>query len=141
MSQTFLSTFCGAPVVPKIQPLTEKEVIDHFTSYIEQTCKDECTIVKYSMPKEFYGRINSINFWQIICSFLSNQMKFKIISSNYFGIGMLFECDYNLMSFKTFYCVSQRESSQHGEYFMQDYNCKDYDKIDFVVFRIYKANH
>ena len=139
MSQTFLSTFCSAPVVPKILPITEQNVIDHFTSYIEETCKDKCTVVKYSMPKDFYGHISYNAFWSIITSFLKNNMKFTIINPNYFSTGMLFDSDYNSMPFKLFYRVSQKQASHHGEYFMQDYNCIDDSKIDFVVFRIYKS--
>lgn len=139
MSQTFLSTFCGAPVVPKILPLTQKDVQNHFTSYIENACVNPVTVVKYSMPKEFYGRISSIEFWSIISSFLRNQMKFSIIKSNYYSTGMLYGSDYNSMPFQSFYLVTQKQASQHGEYFMQDYNCTDDSKIDLVVFRIYKA--
>jgi hypothetical protein len=139
MSQTFLSTFCNAPVVPEILPVTEQDVINHFTKYIENSCIDSVTVVKYSMPKEFYGRIYSINFWTIISSFLQNQMKFTIIKANYYSTGMLFDSDYAKMQFKSYYLVTQKQASHHGEYFMQDYNCTDTSKIDFVVFRIYKS--
>jgi hypothetical protein len=141
MSQTFLSTFCSAPVAPKIHPLTEKDVISHFTSHIEQTCNNEYSIVKYSMPKEFYGRIHSTYFWGYITNFLENDMKFLSIKPDYFSIGMLFDSDYAIMPFKSFYRVIQKEASQHGEYFMQDYNCKENENISFIVLRIYKANH
>jgi len=139
MSQTFLSTFCSAPVVPKILPITEQNVIDHFTSYIENSCTGQYTVVKYSMPTEFYGRISYNAFWSIITSFLKNNMKFTIINPNYFSTGMLFDSDYATMPFKLFYCVTQKQASHHGEYFMQDYNCIDDNKIAFVVFRIYKS--
>jgi hypothetical protein len=139
MSHTFLSTFCGAPVVPKILPITEQDVIDHFTSCIENSCTGQDTVVKYSMPTEFYGLICSINFWSIITSFLRNHMKFSIIKADYYSTGMLFDSDYNSMPFKSYYCVTQKQASQHGEYFTQDYNCTDDNKINFVVFRIYKS--
>ena len=139
MSQTFLSTFCSAPVVPKILPVTEQDVITHFTTYIEKSCIEQVTVVKYLMPKEFYGRICSINFWTIISSFLRNQMKFSIIKTKSYSTGMLFDSDYNSMPFQKFYLVTQEEKTQHGEYWMQDYNCMDDNKINFVVFRIYKA--
>lgn len=139
MSQTFLSTFCSSPTRPVIKAVTEQEVVNHFTTYIENSCIDSVTVVKYSMPKDFYGRISYNAFWSIITSFLKNNMKFTIINPNYFSIGMLFDYDYNSMPFQLFYRVTQKQASHHGEYFMQDYNCTDDSKIDFVVFRIYKA--
>lgn len=139
ISQSFFSTFCGAPVVPKIVPLTREMVIEHFTLHIQKVCNNQVTVVKYSMPKEFYGRISVDTFWEIICSFLRNEMKFTNIVPNYYSTGLLFESDYNSIPFNHFYCVSQKQSSHHGEYFMQDYNCKIGGAVNFVVFRIYKA--
>ena len=139
MSQTFLSTFCGAPVVPKNSSLTKQDVENHFTSYIENACVNPVTVVKYSMPKEFYGRISVNTFWSIIHSFLCNQMKFSVSNRNYGSLGMLFDSDYNTMPYQSFYLVKQEQASHHGEYFMQDYICNYDNKIDFVAFRIFKA--
>lgn len=138
---SFFDKYCKAPAQPVITPITRQNVIDHFTKYIDNHCTNTTELVcviKYSFPSEFIDRINPTDFWLNITSFLENDMQFKKIKQRYGTTGMLFDSDYKALPFRSFYAVIQKQASQHGEYFIQDYHATDFD-ISFMVFRIYKS--
>jgi hypothetical protein len=138
---SFFDKYCGTPSHTISTPITKQNVIDHFTKYIDTYCttsKDQVCDIKYSFPSEFIGRISTCDFWFYIVNFLENDMLFKQIKQKMCTSGMLFDSDYKIMPFKSYYIVTQQQASQHGEYFVQDYYAIDYN-INFVVFRIYKS--
>ena len=139
---SFFDKYCNAPSQSVPVPITQQNVIDDYKKHIELLCADtkktDC-IIKYSMPHQFIGRIEPYMFWSYIFSFLKNDMKFTCIEPSFCGSGLLFNSIYESMEFLKFYAVAQKQSSQHGEYFLQDYNCTKYCDVSFVVIRIFKS--
>lgn len=134
MSHDFISRYCGAPSQVEPKRITQQEVIDNFTNYIQKTCIQTNNIVRYSMPDKFIGLIHPDEFWSYIISFLESTMKFTRNSLlNYYSSGLLFESDYQTMAFKTFYTINQEKSSMKERY------CTRNDNISYVIFRIYKS--
>lgn len=145
-SMSFFDKYCNAPAQVVPITITQEIVIENYKKHIDMQCKStpqQTVVVKYSMPNEFRGKIDNLTFWTYILNFLANDMKFKCILASYGSSGMLFDSDYESMAFQTYYAVTEKESSHHGEYFMQDYNMR-YENgiprnISFVVFRIFKS--
>jgi hypothetical protein len=139
MYQPFISKYCKIPVKfgPEIIPVSEQEVIDHFTKYVEENCKQEINVVQYYMPNEFKARIKKEEFWRYICSFLSYQMEFEMYDTGYGKMDEIW--DYEKMDFKTYYTIYEKINPHYPEYTNQ-FICNDITKITKVVFRIYNPS-
>ena len=132
----FISEYCGAPEEPKIIPVTEEEVIEHFKNYIREKCTDPITVVQYYMPEEFEGRIDDSDFWKYICSFLSYDMHFEIYDPGSGKMDEVWDSTYEDMDFKTFYAVYEKPYYDTGLFNQYARYCGIITK---VVFRIYKS--
>lgn len=137
MSQEFISKYSTIPYIfgPFIEPATEEEVIDHFTSYIKEKCIEPITIVQYYMPEQFVDRISKKDFWRYICGFLSNKMDFEL-DGPYYGLEYIY-IPYEEMDFKTYYCIHHYRPFSDIPDCIEDSLCADVTMIDKVVFRIY----
>jgi len=148
MNQSFLDKYCAAPsqqVMQKVMhQITKESVIENFTNFIDNSCKsaspNSSRVITYKFPEEFHGQIIPSVFWQYIINFLNFTMKFnKIYVNRYTGLNILCNCDYDNMPCNSYYPITEKNSSHHGEYFKQDYYCHDDIYITSVVIRIFKS--
>jgi hypothetical protein len=128
MSQNFLNKYCS--------PITEEEVIKHFTDHIEQNCINEDNIVQYTMPKEFVDKISNESFWRIIYDFLSCKMDFDYDMG--WKMEYIDDIFYKSMNYKEYYTVWERPNPNYPEY-TEQLLCFDSTKINKVIFRIYNS--
>lgn len=135
----FISTYCGIPPEPEpsIVQVTEEEVIDNFTSYIKNTCVDEHNLVKYTMPIEFYGKIDKNQFWRNIIDFITREMDFEDYNLGEWKPELVYNTDYSSLGYKEFFLVTEKKYADYDNY-VEDYIALEIDKIDKIVFRIYK---
>lgn len=133
----FISTYCGIPPKSSIVQVTEEEIIDNFTSYIKDTCTNTHNLVKYTMPTEFYGKINKIEFWRIIIDFISLEMGFEDYNLGEWKPELVYNTDYTMLGYKEFFLVTEKKYADHDNY-VEDYIAIGIDKIDKIIFRIYK---
>lgn len=143
----FFSKYCTIPSssnqsIPKPEPITKEQVIEHFTTYIDTNCIDTYTTIKYEFPSMFSGLIDKPTFWLYILQFLKNDMQFIQNNNSPQYSGILYDSDYHVMRLRTFYIATSQQGFSHGEYFMQNYIYNSYQNtlfdIQFVAFRIFK---
>jgi hypothetical protein len=132
MYQDFVNKYCGEPIV---QSVTEEEIIQHFTKYIEKKCKNRITLIQYSMPDEFYERIIKEEFFKIICHFIEFTMNFEVSKPVNDKLQEIYDSDYDTMKFKQYYRIAEKTNKLPSQQFV----CLDLDKITKVVFIIYKS--
>jgi hypothetical protein len=149
----FISTYCDIPSEPKSSfvQVTEEEVIDNFTSYIKNTCVDEHNLVKYKMSNEFYGKIDKNEFWRIIIDFITREMGFDNFNLGEWKPELVYNSDYSSLGYKEYFLVTEKKYdtnydtnyvtnyvTNYDTNYVEDYIALEIDKIDKIVFRIYK---
>ncbi len=140
MSAEFIAKYCGVPPAPpKPIPVTEQEIIDNFTSYIEQSCIETITIVKYKMPDKFFGRIAKPDFWSKIIWFLSCTMGFEDHDEGNWRPEFKHDRDYENLDFKFYYIITEKKEIWNDKEYILDYVAIRNYEIDKIVFKIYKS--
>jgi hypothetical protein len=140
MYNSFTSKYCYVPVnhKPKVIPLTEEDIINNFTKYIENKCVNENTLIQYSMPEEFKDRIERPEFFRIICHFIDYIMKFEVYDPGLGKMDQIYDSTYESLEYGEYYCIAELPNTYYPGYF-QEFSCLDLCKITKVVLRIYKA--
>lgn len=135
----FISTYCDIPPEPKllIVPLSEEEIINNFITYIKNNCINEHNLIKYKMPSEFHGKIHKHKFWSVIIDFITREMGFEDYNLGEWKPELVYSNDYNNLGYKEYFLVSEKKYDNYDDY-VEDYIAIGIDKIDKIVFRIYK---
>ena len=135
----FISTYCGIPSESpsNIVSVTEEEIIDNFITYIKNICINQHNLVKYKMPTEFYGRVDKNQFWRIIIDFITREMDFEDYNLGEWKPELVYSTEYTMLRNKEFFLVTEKKYTDYDNY-VEDYIALDINKIDKIVFRIYK---
>lgn len=135
----FIDTYCSIPPKPKssIIPVTVEEIIDNFISYIENTCIDTHTLIKYKMPTEFYGRIDKDKFWEIVIHFVSYVMNFEDYNLGEWKTEPVYDTNYDNLGYGQYFLVSEKKYVEYDDY-IEDWIALEIHKVDKIVFRVYK---
>ena len=135
----FIETYCDAPPEPESQIVlaTKEEIIDNFISTIKNLSVDTHNLIKYKMPDEFVTRIDKVDFWRFIISFIDGNMGFEDYNLGEHKSELVFDSEYKYLGYRQYFLVSEKVDPDYPNYH-EDWVAIDINKVNKIVFRIYK---
>ena len=118
--------------------VTKEDVIKDFKSYIKEKYIDIDTIIEYRMPENFVEKITKEDFWQIIFTFVRDEMNFECfdLGTGHFDDWGLVK-QYGELELNTYYTVCEMSSKySDSEIKSEALGPVTFDSIVLLAFRI-----